>query len=142
MKVFFTLLLFSAAFFGHSQSILGVWQTVDDRTEEPRAHVKIYKEGKKFYGKIIKIVDPDAPQDATCRDCPDGKDGKPLLGLVILEDLKKDGDKYRGGEILDPEKGKTYDCKVWLNEDNPDLLMVRGYLLFLYRTQMWERVSD
>ena len=32
-------------------------------------------------------------------------------------------------------------CKIWLNPDNPDELMVRGYWAFVYRTQTWQRVE-
>jgi uncharacterized protein (DUF2147 family) len=62
--------------------------------------------------------------------------------MVILRDLSKDEDEYRDGTVTDPENGKTYDAKIWLNEDDPDVLMVRGYLSFLYRTQEWKRLDD
>jgi len=42
---------------------------------------------------------------------------------------------------MDPENGKVYDCKVWVDEDEPDKLNVRGYIGFFYRTQNWYRVK-
>jgi uncharacterized protein (DUF2147 family) len=141
MKYFLTLSLLLISMLAYAQNIEGKWQTIDEESGKPKAIVQIYQKDGQFQGQIIKILDPEAPEDATCRDCPGDKAGKPIKGLIILEGLTKDGKKYDNGEILDPENGKTYDCKVWLNEDNPDLLMVRGYLLFLYRTQTWERVG-
>jgi len=41
---------------------------------------------------------------------------------------------WEDGDILDPENGKVYRCKVWVEQGN---LMVRGYIAFLYRTQKW-----
>ena len=59
---------------------------------------------------------------------------KPIVGLEIIRDMKKDGDEYAGGDILDPENGKVYRCKIWVENGK---LMVRGYIAFLYRTQTW-----
>ena len=36
--------------------------------------------------------------------------------------------------IMDPKKGTVYDCKLWIEGGN---LKVRGYVLFIYRTQTW-----
>ena len=58
--------------------------------------------------------------------------------MQILSDMKLDGDKYEGGEILDPANGKFYRCKLWLEGD---VLQVRGYLGFFYRTQQWHRAK-
>lgn len=62
--------------------------------------------------------------------------------MVILKNLTKDGDEYIGGKITDPENGKTYDAKIWVEEDKPNTLMVRGYVAFFYRTQEWKRIED
>ena len=56
--------------------------------------------------------------------------------------IQKKGDEYKGGTILDPQKGKEYDCKIWLEEDDTNKLNVRGYISFLFRTQNWYRALD
>ena len=60
--------------------------------------------------------------------------------MQIGSGLKKDGDVWSGGEILDPQNGKTYRCKVWL-EDKGKKLNVRGFIgvSVLGRTQVWIR---
>jgi len=58
--------------------------------------------------------------------------------MIILKGLKKRGTEWSGGTILDPENGKTYRCKIWLDDGK---LKVRGYLGILFRTQTWYRVK-
>lgn len=61
--------------------------------------------------------------------------GEPKIkGLDIIWDLKKVDNKYKGGEILDPQKGKVYGCEMWREGDN---LIVRGKIAFLGRNQTW-----
>ena len=54
-----------------------------------------------------------------------------------MNNLEKDDDEWGDGEILDPNNGKIYDCKIWL--EGNDILKVRGYVGFFYRTQTWKR---
>jgi uncharacterized protein (DUF2147 family) len=73
--------------------------------------------------------------------CPGSKKDKPVVGMTILWGLKKDGDKYTGGKILDPDNGKTYKCTISL-ADGGKTLKVRGYIgvSALGRNQFWKRV--
>lgn len=123
-------------------SVVGVWKTVDDESGKVKSHMEIYQKGNKYFGKVLKIVDPNAPKNPICQNCEGEFKDQPIVGLEILWGLEKDGDEYDNGTILDPEKGKTYKCKIWLDEDDPNKLNVRGYVLFLYRTQTWERLSS
>jgi len=54
--------------------------------------------------------------------------------------LKKQGDEYEGGEILDPESGKVYRAKMKLDGEG-EKLNVRGFIgvALLGRTQTWVR---
>jgi len=56
--------------------------------------------------------------------------------MTIINDMVFDDDEWEDGEILDPKKGKTYDCKLWVENGK---LQVRGYIAFFYRTQEWLR---
>ncbi len=132
--------LVCAIFVGTAQDVTGKWKTIDDDTGEAKSIVEVYKQDGKIYGKVIEILNP-AKKDAVCKDCPDEAKGKPILGLVILKGLKKDGDEYSGGTILDPNKGKVYKCLIAL--ENADKLKVRGYVGFslMGRSQYWQRVK-
>ncbi len=123
-----------------SQSVYGKWKTIDDETGEPKSIVEIYEDGGKVYGKVVEILNKDK-QDAKCTDCEGAKKDATILGMVIVEGLEKDGDVYEGGTILDPNKGKEYRCKLWVDEDDANKLNVRGYIAFLFRTQEWFRAE-
>jgi len=45
-----------------------------------------------------------------------------------------------GGEILDPANGKTYKTRLKPVDGGKNMEM-RGYIGFLYRTQVWQRVE-
>ncbi len=135
MKVLLTLLFVGISFFASSQSIVGSWKTIDDNTGKPRSVVEIYEKDGAYYGKIVKLFrDPGEDQNPTCDECKGKLKGTPIIGMEIISKMKTNGDEFNGGEILDPENGKTYDCKLWIEDGN---LKVRGYLLFFYRTQTW-----
>lgn len=124
-----------------AQDILGRWKTIDDETGKEKSIVEIYKQNGKYFGKIDTLFrEPNEDPDPVCDKCPqdDPRYNQRLVGMVILEDLKQDDEEWNDGRILDPGKGKIYDCKMWLEEGN---LKVRGYLFFLYRTQTWYRVE-
>lgn len=123
-----------------AQDVTGKWKTVDDETGEAKSIVEIYKQNGKIYGKVIEILNP-AKKGLKCEKCPGADKDKPIEGLVILKDLKKDGDEYNGGTIMDPNNGKVYKSYIKLNGSNK--LDVRGYVGFslLGRTQTWSRVN-
>ncbi|PCI96118.1 MAG: hypothetical protein COB15_11370 [Flavobacteriales bacterium] len=122
----------------NAQSITGKWKTIDDDTGKEKSVVEIYKKGGKYYGKVISIVDPKK-RDKKCEKCTDYRKDKPVLGMEIIKDLEQDDDEFEDGTIMDPENGKIYDCKIWLEDKNT--LNVRGYIAFFYRTQEWLRVE-
>ncbi|WP_459212614.1 DUF2147 domain-containing protein [Aquimarina rhabdastrellae] len=123
-----------------SQSVIGKWKTIDDNTGEAKSIVEIYKDNDgKYYGKILELMNK-AEEDKLCTEC-DGEDyNKPVKGMVIIKALSKDGEEYSGGTITDPKNGKVYRCKIWVDEDDPQRLNVRGYIAFLFRTQQWIKV--
>lgn len=133
ISLFFLLFGFSAK----AQSVIGTWKTIDDKTGKAKSHVTLYKENDKVYGKITKLL--LKPDDTTCDKCPGDRKDKLLIGMVILSDLHQDGKYWKGGKILDPDNGKTYTCKIWL--DSQDKLSVRGYIGPFYRTQSWYRID-
>lgn len=121
-----------------SQSIVGTWKTIDDESGKARSVVEIYEQEGRFYGKIIKLYrDEGEDPDPVCDECEDHRKGKKIIGMEIISDMKfnKKDNQYHKGEIMDPENGNIYDCKLWVDDEGK--LKVRGYLLFFYRTQTW-----
>jgi uncharacterized protein (DUF2147 family) len=131
---------------------VGVWKTIDDETGRAKSHVKIWEYNGKYYGKIVKLLDPeilkengvDDYSEVLCDECPEDRGkNEPVLGLKMIWGMEKDDDEWDSGKILDPKTGRVYGCSMWLDEDDPqgDTLKVRGWLAFFYRTQTWYRVD-
>lgn len=123
----------------------GTWKTIDDETGDVKSLVEITEANGQLTGKIVKLFrKPDEDQDPKCDKCSGDKKDKPIMGLQILWGLTKESDnRWSGGEIMDPKKGKTYSCKIELIEDGKKL-KVRGFMGFslLGRTQTWERQEE
>lgn len=138
---FFTFLFVAVAgIFSVNAQVTGKWKTIDDKTGDAKSIVEIYEQNGKIYGKVVEILNP-ARKNSKCDKCDGADKGKPIEGLIIIKGLKKDGEKYTDGDILDPQKGKLYSCTIKL--DGKDKLDVRGYMgiSMLGRTQVWHRVK-
>jgi uncharacterized protein (DUF2147 family) len=119
--------------------IAGRWKTFDDKTGKAKGIVLIYEQNGQFFGKVESSIDPKDANNI-CDLCKDERKNKPNVGMVILRHLKRDGDEYDGGDILDPDNGKVYRCKARLEEGGKKLV-VRGYIgiSLLGRSQTWTR---
>ena len=130
----------------HAQATpAGVWKTIDDETKKEKSLIRITEAGGVYTGKLEKLLDPSAKQDAVCDKCTDDRKDKPLVGMTLIHGVKQsDGDKamWDGGEILDPNNGKTYKVRLTPSECGKTLA-VRGYIgaPLLGRTQTWVRVE-
>jgi len=123
----------------------GLWKTVDDKTKKEKSLVRIVETNGVYTGKVEKVIDPDAPKDATCKDCTDERKDQPIVGMTIIRNMKQsysDKTMFEGGDVLDPNNGKVYKGKLKL-VDNGSKLEVRGYigLPMLGRTQTWQRAE-
>ncbi|HTJ05121.1 MAG TPA: DUF2147 domain-containing protein [Caldimonas sp.] len=120
----------------------GVWKTIDDATGKEKSLVRIVETNGAYTGKIEKLLDPDSPKDATCKECKDDRKDKPVVGMTIIRNVKANDDKtaYEGGDILDPNNGKVYRVRLRPFDDGKKL-EVRGYLGPFYRNQTWLRVE-
>lgn len=137
-----SLVLFFATFFwAQGQSVLGKWKTIDDATGEAKSIVEVYEKSGKVYGKIVEILRADHKKDL-CSSCKGALKNKPILGMVIISGLIKEGKEYNSGTILDPTNGKEYKCYITL--DSADKLKLRGYIgiSIVGRTQYWARVKN
>jgi uncharacterized protein (DUF2147 family) len=119
----------------------GVWKTIDDKTKKERSIIRVTEVNGEFQGVVEKIFDQPGDDPAhLCKDCKGDRKDKPIIGMTILWGLKKQGDGWGGGEILDPKNGKIYRCKMSLAADGKSL-NVRGFIgiSLIGRTQTWLR---
>ena len=122
-------------------SPVGLWKNIDDITGKPKALIRITDNKGELRGQIEKLFQaPGADPNPRCALCHGANKDAPVIGMVFMSGLRKSGDEYTGGEILDPDDGKVYRSKMTL-VDGGKKLNVRGYIgvpLF-GRSQVWVR---
>lgn len=131
--------LISSAAWADNASPVGLWRNVDDASGKPRALIRITEANGALQGRIEKVF--LAPGESPkCEKCEGALKNAPVIGLMILSGLKRDGAEYTGGQILDPDNGKTYSSKISLTEGG-EKLNVRGFIgvSMLGRSQIWRR---
>ena len=136
------LLAAAACALAHAQPTpVGLWKTIDDETGKEKSYVRVVEANGVLSGKAEKLLDP-AKQEAKCGKCSDARKDQPILGMAILEGVRKhEGEPYwDGGTILDPNNGKTYRVRLTPKEEGKQL-EVRGYLGPFWRNQTWLRVE-
>lgn len=122
-------------------SPVGLWKTIDDASGKPSALIRITENNGELQGRIEKLFrSADDDQNPKCTLCKDARKDQPIVGMTIVSGLKKDGNEYTGGEILDPKNGKIYKSKLAVQEGGKKL-EVRGYVgvPMFGRSQVWLR---
>ena len=119
---------------------VGLWKTIDDESKQERSQVRIVETAGVLSGKIEKLTDP-TKQDAVCDKCSDARKDQKIIGMTIVEGVKKSADEpyWDGGTILDPNNGKVY--KLRMTPKDGKTLEVRGFIGPFYRNQTWQRVE-
>jgi len=123
-----------------AESPVGKWSTIDEKSGKVTSQVELYEQDGKLFGKITSLPEPNDAQGKpkTCTACTDDDKNKPIIGLAILKNLSLQGDRYKGGTLLDPDDGKIYKGEVWIEDGK---LQVRGYIALFFRTQTWVRAK-
>ena len=140
----FLALLLVASFLpaGHAAdpSIAGVWSLPvlkgKDKGKE-RFQVEIFEKDGVYYGKIVKLT--SLPENALCTKCKKERKDKPLMGMLMLWNLKREAGRYVEGKIYDVEAGKEYKCSIV--QITPDRLKITASVLFLSESHYWTRVK-
>jgi len=143
LSLFISFPLFSQS---KGDQLIGKYYVIKEDTKS-ESRIQIYKTSEgKYEGKIIWLKYPNRP-DGTPKY--DDKNPNPELRkvksdqIVLLKNFTYDekNDEWIGGQIYDPEEGKTYKCK--LNFVSPDKLKVRGYIGIpaFGKTMYWTKES-
>jgi len=147
MKKLFLLMIISVTLFAsysftlqtNADAIVGSW-----KNGEGTGIIQIYKNGDKYQGKITWLKEPNDPKTGNPKtdiNHPDEKNHtRPVMGLTNLWGFKYSSDKeWTGGKIYDPKNGKTYSCKIAMENNNT--LKVRGFIgiSLIGRTDTWTR---
>jgi Uncharacterized protein conserved in bacteria len=135
----FWLLLASSAVADYDSPV-GTWKTIDDKTGRPKAIVQITEQSGELTGKVVQVLESSEGPHPLCRLCEGDRKDQPVEGMTVLWNVKKTGDSWGDGEILDPENGKIYRVRLTPLADGQKL-DVRGYIgvSVIGRSQIWER---
>ncbi|MEO6968996.1 MAG: DUF2147 domain-containing protein [Rhodanobacteraceae bacterium] len=138
------LLLPSVHAFAASDTPVGAWTQVDDETGKPKSIIEISQAADgTLQGMVKTVIFSDQGPHPVCKLCDGARHNQPVEGMTIMWGVKRDGDVWDGGQILDPKNGKTYKVKLTLT-DGGQKLDVHGYIGFslLGRSQVWKRKTD
>ncbi len=122
-------------------SVEGLWQIFNEEYGVPSSIIQIAQREGKLEGRVLQtFLLPDEGPEARCLACQEDLYEQKIVGMRILSNMNKQGNKWAGGKILDPGNGKSYSCSLWLEEENR--LKVRGHLGPFTRTQVWQRAQE
>lgn len=115
-----------------SAAVEGRWRTPAGAT------VEVAPCGQALCGTIVQA--PPAANGAVPRDMrnPDpALRNRPIVGVRLLSGFRREGERWTGGRIYNPQDGRTYRSDLRLEGNE---LKVRGCVLVACRTQTWTRV--
>jgi uncharacterized protein (DUF2147 family) len=142
-RTFAALLFLSSVSVASAASPIGLWKTVDDETGEERSFIRIKSVGQSIEGSVEEIIVlPGDDPAQLCTACEGSLKDQPVIGMRIMWGFEGEGSTWKEGYIMDPNNGKTYRCKLAVEDDNQSM-RVRGYsgVSLLGRTQTWYRVE-
>jgi uncharacterized protein (DUF2147 family) len=121
-----------------SDDILGVWYN----TEED-AKIEIFKEGGKYFGRVVWLKDPmeDGKPVMDANNADKSKRNRPIIGMKLLENFEFKGGSWENGSIYDPRNGKTYASTI--KRKGEKVLEVRGFIgvALIGRTVEWTKAQ-
>ena len=121
---------------------VGRWTVIDEKSGYPSSIIEIWDSGGELQGRVLKLIPHPGSKSgpAICSACSGDLKDKPIVGMTVMKGLKKDGDEWNGGSILDTDSGDSYSLILRL-ADGGRKLVLRGYIgiSLIGRSMTWSR---
>ncbi len=126
--------------FAEDATPIGVWLDASKRIA-----VKVTGCGEFLCGKLLWFKWPDDAQGLPVVDLKNKKPelrNRPLLGLVILRNLRAEEDVWKEGEIYNPDDGENYHVNMSIEDDRTLRVHVYDLLPIFGETHIWTRIPE
>jgi hypothetical protein len=119
----------------------GFWIATDS-AHGTRSLIELFVDGSELKGRIVAITDRDGQAlDPICDKCGEALRGKKVVGATFIWGLKKEGERWKGGRVIDlrpgPLQGVEASCELDLVDGRARIYGYLGLRAF-GRESVWD----
>ena len=102
--------------------------------------IEIYKDGSKYFGKIIALNGFEDGQKKDLNNPDKLKQSEILTGKIIIKNLEYNTEKkqWLNGSMYGPEKGMVFNLKITEMRENE--IQIVGSKYFIWKTLNWKKI--